>query len=275
MKNILTLTSLILINACASEKHVETFKSSAFVINHDKVIAYFARDVLPENRMYEIVDTLNLGIKLVNELISGSSDWQMYGDEQLTYNFKPGYFVSHATKSGEINIPVVIYSMYGQSPWLHETLHILLRSKKGNWWPISLKAFFRMPQWFTEGMAEYLAMKISYDHQLPKLDLFDSGGYITVDSICSISLKGENSKYILNHIGEPGIMIKLHGKKRYEYAPAFYNCSCSFTKYLTETYGLDILIKAYSDYQNEHKTIEELTGKTMKELKAEWLLEIN
>jgi len=70
-------------------------------------------------------------------------------------------------------------------------------------------------------------------------------------------------------------MVQLHCKKRHEYAPAFYNCSCSFTKHLAETYGLDKMLIAYSEYKNEHKTIEELTGKTMKELKEEWLLKIN
>ncbi len=44
-------------------------------------------------------------------------------------------------------------------------------------------------------------------------------------------------------------MLKLHGKKRHEYAPAFYNCSCSFTKYLAETYGLDKLLIAYSEQE--------------------------
>jgi hypothetical protein len=75
-------------------------------------------------------------------------------------------------------------------------------------------------------------------------------------------------------VGETGIIAKLFGKKRGEYAPTFYNSSCSFTKYLVETYGLDKMLKAVSDYKNEHKTIERLTGKTMKELKKEWLIKI-
>ena len=132
-----------------------------------------------------------------------------------------------------------------------------------------------MPMWFTEGMAEYLTMKISYNNQLPKVDLFKSGGYISVDSVCRSSLKKENGPYILKHIGETGIMVELFGKKRGEYAPTFYNCSCSFTKYLVETYGLDKMLKAVSEFKNEHKTIEKLTEKTMKELKKEWLIKIN
>ena len=131
-----------------------------------------------------------------------------------------------------------------------------------------------MPKWFTEGMAEYVAMKISFDNQLPKIDIFNSGGLARVDSVCIENLKSKNGSNILKHIGEPGILIKLHTKKRKEYAPTFYNCSCSFTKYLAEKYGLDILLIAYSEYKNEHKTIEELTGKKMKELKEEWLLEL-
>jgi hypothetical protein len=278
MKKHLAFIGLVLIiTSCSGKKDFERvnfLKTDGIVINRDRVIAYFPKDSIPENRMNEIVDTLNLGIMLANKFIGGPIDWQVFKDKKLTYYFSPGYFVSHTSESGEIFIPYWRVKE-SQSPWLHETMHILLRSEKGHWNPKSNPMnYFKMPMWFTEGMAEYLAMRISYDNQLPKVDLFDSGGYITVDSVCRSNLKKENGPYILKHVGETGIIAKLFGKKRGEYAPTFYNSSCSFTKYLVETYGLDKMLKAVSDYKNEHKTIERLTGKTMKELKKEWLIKI-
>jgi hypothetical protein len=272
-KKILALTGIVILISCTADKDLEDFKSNGIRIDQDQIIAYFPKDIFTEKRMNDIVDTINLGRNLINELISGSTDWQMYKDQQTNYYFMQGSFIAHTSKSNAIYIPVWLVE-YGPAPWLHEDLHILLRSKKGFWWPMSLSAFFKMPQWLTEGMAEYLAMRISYENQMPKVDVLKIGDYLTVDSICYENLKGEHGHQILKHIGKPGIMVKLHGKNRREYAPTFYGCSCSFTKYIAETYGLDILLKAYSEYKHEHKTIEELTGKTMKELKKEWLLAI-
>jgi hypothetical protein len=271
MNKIFAFTGLFLLFSCSANKVLEDFKTNGIVIDREHVIAYFPNDVIPAKQMNEITDTLNLGIMLANEFIGGPLDWQINKERQLIYYFMPGNFVSHASDYGEIYIPVW-RAKYGQSPWLHETMHFLLQSEKGFWRPYTIIALFKWPRWLDEGMAEYLAMKISFDNQLPKADLFKSGGYPTVDSICSLNLKGENGPYILKHIGEPGVMIKGHGKNRNKYAPTFYNCSCSFTKYLVETYGLDIMLTAISEYKNELKTIEELTGKSIKELKEEWLL---
>jgi hypothetical protein len=275
MKKDLILISIFLIISCSVNKDLESLKTDGTVINRDRVIAYFPNDYISQNRMNGIADTLNLGIALANKCISGLIDSQIFKDKQLTYYFLPDNFVSGASKSGDIYIPAW-RAKYRQAPWLHETMHILLRSENGYWYPSSnISNYFKMPVWFNEGIAEYLAMKISYDNQLPKADLFESGGYTMVDSVCYLNLKKKNGPYILKYIGETGIMLKLYGRKRGEYAPTFYNCSCSFTKYLVDTYGLEMVLKAFSDYRNEHKKIEELTEKSMKELKEEWLNKIN
>lgn len=276
MKKVLALIGILLIViSCSDDETINSLKTDGVVINRNRVIAYFPKGSIPENRMNEIADTINLGIKLADKFMDGPFEWQIFINKQLTYYFCPGNFMSSTSKSGDIFIPVA-RAQNNQSPWLHETIHILLRSEKGNWMPKSnIMNYFKMPMWFTEGIAEYIAMKISYDNQLPKADLFESGGYNAIDSVCNISLKKENGPYILKYIGETGIMIKLFTRKRREYAPTFYNCSCSFTKYLAETYGPDKIIKAFSEYKNELKTIEEFAGKTMKELKEEWLIKIS
>jgi hypothetical protein len=225
--------------------------------------------------MNEIVDTINLGITLADKYIGGPFEWQLFKDKQLTYYFCPGNFMSTTSKDGDIFISIQ-RAQNNQSPWLHEAMHILLRSKNGNWRPKSNPMnIFKMPMWLTEGMPEYLAMKISNDYHIPKFDLFDSGGLSHIDSICNINIKKDNGPHILKYIGEPGILIKLFTNKRRYYAPTFYNCSSSFTKYLVETYGFDNILNAFIQYKKEIKTIEALTGKTMKELREDWLAKIN
>lgn len=260
--------------SCSNDETINTLRTEGIVINRERVIAYFPKNSIPENRMNEIVDTINLGITLADRYIGGPYDWQVFKNKQLAYYFCEGNFMSTTSKEGDIFIPVW-RAQSNQSPWLHETMHILLRSSNGNWNPKSRPMnLFKMPMWLTEGMAEFLAMKISYEYHIPKFDIFESGGYTKVDSVSNILLKQEKGSHILKYIGKPGIMIKLFTKKRWSVAPTFYNCSSSFTKYLVETYGLDKILYAYSNYKHEIETIEGLTGKTINELKEEWLARI-
>jgi len=266
---------IILMISCSNDKTINTLRTEGVVICRERVIAYFPKNSIPEKRMNEIVDTINLGITLADKYMGGPYDWQVFKNKKLTYYFCSGNFMSTTSKEGDIIIPVW-RAQSNQSPWLHETMHILLRSVNGNWNPKSNPMnLFKMPMWLTEGMAEFLAMKISYEYQIPKFDIFESGGYSKVDSICSISIRELNGPHILKYIGKPGIMVKLFTKKRGSYAPTFYNCSCSFTKYLVETYGLDKILNAYRNYKKEIKTIEGFTGKTINELKEDWLAKIN
>jgi hypothetical protein len=275
MKKVIVPAVLILLMvSCSNDETINTLRTQGVFINRERVIAYFPKNSIPENRMNEIVDTINLGITLADKYIGGPYDWQVFKNKQLTYYFCEGNFMSTTSKEGDIFIPVW-RAQSNQSPWLHETMHLLLRSVNGNWNPKSNPMnLFKMPMWLTEGMAEFLAMKISYDNQIPKFDLFESGGYSKVDSICNISVRQENGPHILKYIGEPGIMKKLFTKKRRFYASTFYNCSCSFTKYLVETYGLDKVLNAYTNYKKEIETIENFTGKTMNELREDWLAKI-
>jgi hypothetical protein len=275
MKKVIVPAVLILLMvSCSNDETINTLRTQGVFINRERVIAYFPKNSIPENRMNEIVDTINLGITLADKYIGGPYDWQVFKNKQLTYYFCEGNFMSTTSKEGDIFIPVW-RAQSNQSPWLHETMHLLLRSVNGNWNPKSNPMnLFKMPMWLTEGMAEFLAMKISYDNQIPKFDLFESGGYSKVDSICNISVRQENGPHILKYIGEPGIMKKLFTKKRRFYASTFYNCSCSFTKYLVETYGLDKVLNAYTNYKREIETIENFTGKTMNELREDWLAKI-
>jgi hypothetical protein len=275
MKKVIVPAVLILLMvSCSNDETINTLRTQGVFINRERVIAYFPKNSIPENRMNEIVDTINLGITLADKYIGGPYDWQVFKNKQLIYYFCEGNFMSTTSKEGDIFIPVW-RAQSNQSPWLHETMHLLLRSVNGNWNPKSNPMnLFKMPMWLTEGMAEFLAMKISYDNQIPKFDLFESGGYSKVDSICNISVRQENGPHILKYIGEPGIMKKLFTKKRRFYASTFYNCSCSFTKYLVETYGLDKVLNAYTNYKKEIETIENFTGKTMNELREDWLAKI-
>jgi len=266
--------AIILLAACndtEEQDKIAEFTLDGIKVQDKNVVAWFPKDSLSVSRMKEIVDTLNLGISLAKQFIKAPQAWQQFPEGTITYYFIPGNFVSHTTGTNEILIPFWRIKA-SKAPWLHETMHILFRSKKGNWNEASrINTYFNRPLWLAEGLADYSAFKISDQNRFPIFDLQGMGGYLKIDSVCKARLDGSKGPYILTHIGKEGLMSELFGEERREYAPTFYTCSCSFTKYLSETYGLETMVTAISEFEDEHETIEKLTGKRIEILKQEWL----
>ncbi len=263
---------LMLLLACSNDTD-ESFdwEKNGAKIEKGRVIAFFPKDSVSAARMNELVDSLNFGIEATLHYMGGPYGWQKFREKPITYYFEPGNFVSVTDVNGDIYTPLFrIHS--NQSPWLHETMHALLRSEAGNWNERSkVDRYFSMPIWLTEGMAEYLAVKVAEERSIKKFDLMKLGGYQQVDASCNEALIADDG--LLSSIGEPGIPTQLLTDRR-AFAPPFYTCSCSFAKYLAETYGLDNMLKAISSFQKETETIEALTGKSMETLKAEWVANI-
>lgn len=275
MKGLWILCLALALSACSDSKDAERINfllAKGVKLERENIVAWFPKDSLSNDEMESIMDTVLIGVRAANKLI-GSHEWRLYEGKPINFYFSDAkdFRVAYASEVGDILIPFFRVRTH-RNPWLHETLHILLRSNKGNWNKANIaNTYFNMPQWLIEGLPEYMAMKISYDSNLFKADLFESGGLSTVDSVCNVQSKLEKGPYILEHIGESGVMRELVGADRGKYSPIFYNCSCSFTKYLAETYGLDDLILAIGAFGDEQSTIEEKTGKSMEVLKKEWL----
>lgn len=258
-------------SASGDQDRITQLTSQGTMVRKGKATAWFPKDSLQEDRMQGIVDTLNLGISLAQRFIGAPQEWQQFSDSPIHYYFFPDNFISHTTDKAEILIPFWRIRS-SKSPWLHETMHILFRSTKGNWNEAStLNAYFSRPLWLAEGLADYSAFSISRTHQIPVFDIQRIGGYLGMDSVCATRIGTEQGRDVLEYIGDEGLMRELFGDKRANYAPTFYACSCSFTKYLAEVYGLKNLINANAEFDKEHSTIEDYTGKTMKQLKQEWM----
>ncbi|MFZ1805657.1 MAG: hypothetical protein WAU36_00455 [Cyclobacteriaceae bacterium] len=243
-------------------------------IEKGRVIAWFPKDSLSMAKMKRIVDTLNLGITKVEVLIDAPFSWQVYANKPVVYYFSPEKFISHASWTGYVFIPFWRIKE-GKSPWLHEALHILLRTNTGSWSDVSFEERKElMPLWLTEGLPDYLESKTSYMNQLPRFDLWNDGGFTMTDASCLSKLNGKNGDYVLEYIGREGPLPELFGENRREYSPIFYNCSFSFNKYIGEKYGQGVLLGAISNFKNEHQVIESKTGRTIAQLKEDWLREI-
>lgn len=240
-------------------------------VESTRVVAWFPADSLTQERMINILDTLNKGIVQAEKYLGMPFQWQVFAEKPIVFYFSPERFISHAAWDGQVFIPFWRIKS-GQSPWLHEALHIIFRSKRGSWGDVSREERAAlMPLWLTEGLPDYVDMRIAHQEKFSRFDLWKDGGLLKTDSTCRSKLLGEPGEYILKFVGSPGSPPELFGEQRGQYAPTFYNCSSSLVKFISDQYGIDVLVKGISEFKKEHQIIENLTGKSLQQIKQYWM----
>ncbi len=243
-------------------------------IKKGKVICWFPKDSLSVKRMKEIADTISIGVSAAEKFIHAPLPWQHHpATMPLTFYFRTDTIISHASLAGFLSISFWRIKE-GKAPWLHEAMHEILHNKDSSWFQKGLSeeyAIRTMPQWLSEGLPDYLAMKVSQINKLPWFDVFSASINPNVDSAFIQNMKSDKGEYIISYIGTKGIMPELFSKDRRLYAPGFYHGSCSFVQFLAGRYGLEFLLNAISSFQKEHEVIETKTGKSIAELKKDWL----
>ncbi len=247
-------------------------------ISAGKAICWFPKDSLSEQRMKEIASMINNGIHAAEKFINAPLPWQLHPPSKpYTLYFRHDRFISHASQAGFVCIPFWRIKE-GKSPWLHEILHEMLDSNTGSWFSkkVAEEDFTKnFPHWLSEGLPDYISLSVSLSENLSWFDVFSNSGNTNIDSLFKKEIESEKGSYILSFIGTKGVMPELSSKDRILYAPAFYHGSSSFTRYLSDNYGLKILLTAFSQFRKELETIEKLTGKTLDVLKGEWLANLN
>ncbi len=196
--------------------------------------------------------------------------------EPYTFYFRLDSFIAHGSLSGFVSIPFYRVQ-FGSNPWLHEAMHEMLNPKAGNWLneKITHKEWAEnMPLWMAEGLPDYISSTVSIQNHIPLYFPTTKIPYGSIDSACRQNLANEKGAYILSFIGRKGTMPELFGDKRREYYAAFYNCSCSFVKYIAEQKGLDVLLKSFSAYPNEHAVLEKFIT-PFAEIKKAWVKKLN
>lgn len=243
-------------------------------ISKGKVICWFPKDSLSEEKMNEITDMINAGIKAAEKFINAPLAWQVQQPtDPYTFYFRFDRFVSHASEAGFISIPFWRIKN-GKSPWLHEVMHEMLHTKTGSWVSLGVTEeewANKMPLWFFEGLPDYIALTVSLLENLPWFDVFANSSQTNINSLFLEEIKSDKGTYILSFIGTKGTMPELFSSDRILYAPAFYHGSSSFVHYLADNYGIKVLLAAISSFGQEQEIIEKLTGKPLEILKNEWL----
>ena len=234
------------------------------------VAAWFPPDSVSDARRIAILGRLERGIQAAKRFV-GKPGWSFRGDRRIYYYFPDERFVAHAPGGNAAFIPLWRIRE-DKAPWLHESLHLLLATPKGDW--LSTPEDYqnrRMPLWLSEGLAESLAMEISAQEELahfsPLIDVRAS----QLDALAAKCLREAPSDRVLAMIGGRGKLPELFGPDRVAYALPFYAGSTSFVRHLAARYGYAPLLGAIAAFDGEIEELEKRTGVSVEKEKADWL----
>jgi len=237
------------------------------------VVLWFPKDSLTDAQASEIVARLDRGIRAAKRRI-GKPDWAVEGDRRIHYYCPATYFISHAPGGNCAFIP--LWRMReDQAPWLHESLHLLLATPKGDWLARrDSVALQRTPLWLMEGLADALAMQISEEEGIEYFSPLLGVPPDRLDSLAADALHNAPSDSVLAKIGTRGKLPQLFGPDRVKYAVPFYAGSASFTRYIARLHGFQPLLRAIADFDHETETLSRELGEPLDRVKSEWLASI-
>ncbi|MBP7587463.1 MAG: hypothetical protein KBA72_05890 [Thermoanaerobaculia bacterium] len=239
----------------------------------EHVVLWFPKGAFAPEDATKLLAELQRGIAAAKTMVA-RPDWTYQGDRRVYYYLPDAQFVSHAPGGNCAFIP--LWRMKERkAPWLHESLHLLLKSGKGDWLAGDDKrAEERMPLWLHEGLADALAIDISRVEDLayysPLLDVPAE----QLDSLAARTLRDAPSPEVLAAIGTRGKPQGLFGPERVKFAIPFYAGSASFVRFIVKRHGYAPLLAAIDDFDRENETLEREAGEALAAMKAAWLEQI-
>lgn len=247
-------------------------REGAFLVARD-VVLWFPMDSLTGEQAARIVARLDHGIRAA-KLRIGKPDWQVAGDRRVHFYCPATHFISHAPGGNCAFIP--LWRMReDQSPWLHESLHLLLATGKGDWLALEDSvAMRRMPLWLSEGLADALAMQVSEEAGVAYFSPLLGDRPERLDSLAAAALRGAPSDSVLAMIGARGKLPQLFGPDRARYAVPFYAGSASFARFIARGHGFRPLLRAIADFDHENETLARELGQPLERVKSDWLASI-
>lgn len=205
----------------------------------------------------------------------GVHDWQVVRKGKITYYLVEDTFVAHATARSAVFVPMARVRD-GRAPFLHEATHELLASK---WADPSSSREGRpsvvRPLWLTEGLPDYIARLVAGDAGITEEGPFGTPTLDGVDAVCAERARTADGTAMMPYVGAAGRPDVLFTTDRQRFAPTFYACSFSFTKYLAGRVGLDALVALFALTPTDMATrLERFAGAPLAEVRAQWLRQL-
>jgi hypothetical protein len=169
--------------------------------------------------------------------------------------YRIGHEMPYATTRGRTVFLPVERVRSDNAPYLHETVHVLVRTPHRS-------------VWLSEGFASYVESYVSehlggYDSRV-----FTRTGNRGVDREASRWLADDRGRAVLPYVGAPGEPPSMEWDRSQVAAP-FYVISHSFAKFLVERLGLPQVMALVSSHDPEG-TLARDSGRAAEAWKAEW-----
>jgi len=200
----------------------------------------------------------------------GRHAWQVVPTGKITYYLSDDAFVSHASGRAAVFVPMARV-IDGRAPYLHEAMHELLASSAAD--PPSADGAppVRRPLWLTEGLPDYVAQVVAGEVGMVETGPFASGGLAGADAVCAERARTVDGATMLPFVGGPGRPDVLFTTDRARFAPTFYTCALSFTKFLAGRAGLDALVGLFGvPPSGTASRLDALGGRPLDAHRAEW-----
>lgn len=239
-------------------------------VTKDDVVLWMPRGAVAKADQQAWLSVVSKGVRAAKEYV-GRPDWTFRGDPRIYFYFADAQFICHAPPGNIVYIP--LWRMReDQAPWMHETMHLLIASRRGEWFAESEEAQNAgMPLWLHEGLAESLSIDVDQlaglTHYSPVIEAPADG----IDLLCRERLASSPAARILAFVGARGKLPELFSEQRMQYAPAFYAASTSFVRFLLQRYGRKVLLHAIECHGEENEQLERSIGMPMLQARNEWL----
>ncbi len=204
----------------------------------------------------------------------GTHDWQAVPKGRITFYLSDDSFVSHASGRGAVFVPMARV-IDGRAPYLHEATHELLASTRMDPAPAAGTPPVRRPLWLTEGLPDYVAQLVATEIGMTEEGPFASGGLNGADRVCAERARTADGATMLPFVAGPGRPDVLFTTERARFAPTFYTCALSFTKFLASRAALEPLVALFGVPPSETLTrLDALGGVPLAGHRSAWLAAI-
>ena len=231
----------------------------------DRAIIWVEKHSLSASQIRALAQRINQGIIDVEELLG------IRYNKPIEYYISSQIRVASALPKGKPYVYLPLVSVKQNSaPYVHETAHVLTLSGP-------------RPLWLSEGIACYLETPINKQYENHNRSVFNPENKDIVDLAKNI-LNQDEGEMVLPLIGinqlpkdmsqQNKIIMSSIYQDRTDIAPAFYNLSHSFVKFLVDEYGIRKVLTIIRA-ENTEQAILENTGKTTSDLKKYWLKSLN
>ena len=201
----------------------------------------------------------------------GTHEWQAVPTGRITFYLSDDSFVSHASGRAAVFVPMARV-LDGRAPYLHEATHEFLASTvTGPPPPAGSGPAARRPLWLSEGVPDYIAQLVATETGMTEEGPFASGGLKGADAVCTERVGTPDGATMLPFVGANARPDVLFTTDRPRFAPTFYTCGLSFTKFLAERAGLEALVGLFGVPPAETlERLDGLAGRPLATHRADW-----